>query len=225
MTATLVKQGIREKIAALYAVRAPENEHSLGELIAMFRDNHAEAMRSFNRLVIGFVLVWILCYLISAGIIKEGEIASFKLSEISLLLLAGPPLLGALFYLVVATMVGAEILMNAISEDLRYRLPKAYEMDLEYLLSPPNAISVERYLERETNSQWMNTIRDWWMKSFLFFLFFGSLVGIFHAAFLAWNVHRFPWFVLLPSYGLGLLFWLRGMLLAYVGAEIANKNA
>ena len=153
-------KNVQTRIDELFKVTSDSKLEDLRDLTQQLRDQYIEAARSLRRILLTFLLIWAAGYLVAAGIIEEGSVASFKVGEVKALLIGWPPLIGMLGYLITTTMAAENITSRAFSQCYKYLLPKAYEENLDYLLMASTFFGVERFLVVDKSEWVLRTFRE-----------------------------------------------------------------
>lgn len=211
---------IEARIDALFA----SGEGTLGRIPAfvdVLLRNQAEAEKFARRDMGLLILAWVVFYLISAGLIEEGQIANFKIVQLKAILVAGPPIVAALFYFFALHFRASSHLVLAIGRCYQYLLPSAYENDLEYLLPHPSFRSIESYLNGKTSSHRLGKLHSLWLRILSYLTTLLPLIALYHVATLMWMNSGLHWVVRAASIAVGFVFFVRGLLalLDFMGLE------
>ncbi len=189
-------------------------------MVEQLHQQYVESARSLRRFVLVFLLVWAAGYLISAGIVEEGSVASFKIDKVKHLLLGWPPMIGALGYLLAVSIAAEGLIARALSQCYRHLLPKASELELEYLLLTSTFFGVERFVDEP---RWgLRHFRKIWLLAIMFFLLFAPFFALGHVSYLLWLDGSWGCFASGMSVAAGLVFWLRGFTVMLAALRISK---
>jgi hypothetical protein len=213
------KKTIQKKIDALFEHDVEAHKDEIKSFVETIQTNYSEAEQLFRRAFMSFLLFWTAFYAIGSGIISEGEIVSLKVSNIKTLLIAGPPVMSALYYFLSASGSAAMYFNGALSQIYKHILPKAYELNLEFMLAPPTIFSVELLLEGQSSYRWLNRIGYAWRFILLHLIFFGAIIPIGHVSYLMMASGTSSWYLRIFSLVIAIILWLRGLFLFITSLE------
>lgn len=194
------------------------------ELIKHLHTNLCQADNAIHHAFISLLSLWAGFYLIGSGLIQEAGYLSLRVSRITTLIIAGPPILGGISYSLWTSMAASEYLMTAISHAYKHLYPKVYELDIEYLLAPPTFINVERALSQEASTRWLNWSTRAWIMVFTIIIALGSLGAIAHISYLLWLAAPFNLYILLISIVVGHVLWLRGVFVWIICVQASGES-
>ena len=213
---------IQHKIDALFLDYSDARKDEIASFIAAVQANHAEAQQVLRRASLSFLLFWAAFYAIGSGIISEGQIVSLKVSNIKALMIAGPPVMGGLYYFLSASGSATMYFSDALSHIYKHILPRAYQLDLEFMLAPPTLFSVELLLQGQSSSNWLNRTGKIWRLGLLRVIFFGAVLAIAHVSYLMMTSGSSNIYLRILSLLIGGTLWLRGLLLFITAIEATN---
>lgn len=163
--------------------------------------------------------------MIGAGLIEEGQIAGFKMVQLKTMLVAGPPIVGALFYFLELYIQTAAHLVLAIGRCYKHLVPMAYANDLEYLLPHPSVRSIEQYLAGQTSSHKLGNLHSAWISVINQSATLLPLLALYHVATLMWTNSGLHWAVRATSIAVGVVFFFRGSLVILDFSGITETTA
>ena len=202
---------ITEKIDELFTDIAPDRQEEIKSLLVNMHANLCDSGKSFHHSFVAFIVLWAVFYLIGNGLIQEAELFSLKVGKITTLTIAGPPILGGLFYSMLSSLAATEYLMSAISRVYKHVLPKVYSLDMEYLLAPPTFFNVERFLNGEATSKWLNSFTEGWIVGLAIVPLLGTIAALVHVSYLLWVNAPFSKYLMIASIFTGAVLWIRGL--------------
>src|SRR5437879_6365125 len=96
----MARETIAERIEKLSKALPEGRADELRSLTSDLRTNLEEASQSLVRSMYVLALTWLASFAIGAGLVSEGEIASFKVTAVKSLLVFVPALVGFEYYLI-----------------------------------------------------------------------------------------------------------------------------
>ena len=130
---------IVERVDDLYKGYPGDQPQQLDAFLSQIHTLYSDAAKRMRQHLLLILLLWGVGYLIGAGIVEEGQVAAFKVGKVESLLVAWPPLLGVISYLLSTAVMAEGTLQRVMSRAYKHVLPKVYEHDLQYLLTQLHA--------------------------------------------------------------------------------------
>lgn len=209
----------------LFEVEGRSNPEELRFFLGRLHESFSEAHKGMLRHFITLPLIWAVAYAIREGIISGGEIASFKLEKLELLLLLAPLALGIIGYLLLASINTQSILWQALNRSYKHVLPTAYKLELTQMLVAPSLLGMENLLEpRNTQGFAKKLSQAVWYAVAAYVLVVPPL-AILHCAYLAWSLGKLSLLYLALFILMGIMFWVRGFVLLLSNYEMRPYNA
>ncbi len=137
----LYSDKIENKIELLFSKHKEDKPDELRTFVGQIQEQARNADRSVRWHLFVFLLAWGLGYLIGSGIVVEGEIASFKIGDVRNLLIAWPPLMGGISYLILTSWTMSTLLISALSSAYEHYLPGAWRYKLDNIMVAPTPLS------------------------------------------------------------------------------------
>lgn len=173
--------------------------------------SHAHAGVMLARYTSTFIIAWLLFYAIAAGLVGEGEVSTFKVSDPKLTLVVAPPALGLLFYLASVSASIWVVLTDTLATSYKHRLPSAYKLGLEELALTPSVLTVEHIVLVETEPRWLKNIHRFWLSGFAFCLYAGPVIAFMHIVYLLWRSDVYTTGSVVASAAIGAVLVVRGL--------------
>ncbi len=212
----MAKNTITERINELFQTDIVDKTNEIKFLLERIHTNLVEAEQQVRRAVILLWLFWAVFYAISSGIVEEGQIASFKVQNVKVLIISGPPIMGVLLYFLLSSLGASVFFRHALSYMYKNLLPKAVELDLHNLMAPPTTLSLEMYVDADSVDGFLGFINFGFSILLLAVFLFLSIAIVCHVFYLVWSTDIFSTSVRIYSLGVGLFFSLRGCVLAAI---------
>ena len=215
-------------IDALIAAELPEHPDELRTFFEQIREKYDESIRATTKYFVLVQLAWVMTYAIATG--KFGENSSLWGIPLSpKMLMISPFLIGILTYLLLSSMAASVILWEVVSHGVRHTLPSAWQGGLDCLLAPPTFSSIERIFEPARPSKFSYV----WFALITLLIFFGAIVALGHTIFLVFSLRsevcslgsKVCLVITFCSALLGLIAWLRGLLLATKAIRVTGGFA
>ena len=205
------KQTIEDRITRVLGENPSRDDVVL--LLERLHSTESECEKSVRRNLLYIVVLWAVAYAIAAGMVEEGQIASFKVEKVQALLIVFPPLLAAFMYALCVAISGAIFRLGAITQIYKKLLPKLVDENLVNILVPSTFATHERFLSRVVSSRFDKAISTYWTGVLTWFLLFGSLAAAIHVSYLLWVTSEWPWYIAVVSIGIGAIIWARALIL------------
>jgi hypothetical protein len=186
------QQTLQARIDDLFKEDLKDKKDEIKFFIERVHTNYADSEKLFRRYTLTLLLFWAVFYAISIGLVEEGQVVSLKLHNVSTLLIAGPPVMGALLYFLSTSLVASAYLSRALSQIYKNILPKAVDLKLENLLAPPTPMGVEKYIGGQSPSRLLNILNGCFLGIAFQFFGFASLIAFLHISLLVWSADMFP---------------------------------
>ena len=198
---------IAARIEKLTETLGQNGAADISALASAIRANLEQASASLLRGLYILVMTWLVSFAIGAGLVSEGQFASFKVTTVQSLLVFVPAFVGFQYYLIASSVALMWVLREALHFLHKRRLPPLYDFDLEYLLDPPTFMSAEDFFDQRLNrldgiSHRISQVGGFAMAAGV--LFSGIAVFI-HVSYLALKSSGLPWYAGAASVGLGLV--------------------
>jgi hypothetical protein len=207
-------KNIGGRIDAFFATQGSENPEAVRLFVGHLFESYVQAEHSANKAIVGFVTGTAVIGALGAGLINEASILSFKLSNIRLLLVLGPPILAFLSYSLACSAFASINLGHAVGRVYKHVLPKAWDHDLETLLGPPTIMRVERMAKR--NEPWViSKARTLFLLVLLAVATLGTGASIAYASYLLVVAAVVPTYASTLSIVMAAIVWFRGMMQWY----------
>jgi hypothetical protein len=198
------------------------------------QSNYDEAIRTATRYLLFMFAAWFLTYAIHEGWVGKIGWLGFEFKR--KMTIASPFLIGLLSYGMLSALAGAVVLSEAMIRRLRYMLPTAWKNYLDNFLAVPTFSNIERMLEPMIDPKPLSVyFSRFWFLLVTLMMFGGGLAGIAHTTSLLFQpevateatrpevapqvIH---WAVIVASAALGVLAWLRGVVLAVFAVGVTG---
>ena len=216
----MTEKKIADRIDEIFQVHNEEKPEELRLFTSRLESNLAEASKLVLRRLAVLLILWVICLSIDAGIVEEGQVASFKIGTLQPILYVFPILLGGQYFLLLSSL--ALVWMNREAVNFAYKnmLPKVYELDVEYLLHHPNFITLSEFTGLNLPSGLAGKIAGKIAELSIFFVLFGGLAFLVHASWLVASSDLIPNLAKWISISVGGFFAIGAVL----NLHIANEN-
>lgn len=134
---------IQRRIQYFFEAQGTNDPEQVRMFVGHLYDSYIQAEHATNRAFLGVVTVALLHIALAKGLVNEASVLSFKLVNIQVLLLLGPPGIGFFSYVLAGASFASINLGAALRAAYKHMLPNAYEQDLEALIGPPTIIRIE----------------------------------------------------------------------------------
>lgn len=206
----MAQKTIEDKIDALFEARMDSGTDELKDYLEGLHCAHGQAEVSFRRVYATLLLAWAVSWLIGGGFIEEGQVASFKITNIRNLMPFCPPLVGPISCPCFAYLATIVYLMPAISRCYAHLLPNAEEFKLHCLLFPPTFRSIELVLRSESDVLWLNKLSEAWLIFLAICFVLLPLAAVIHVSYLMRSTGLFSTLWCILSVVVASVFWVRG---------------
>src|SRR5689334_18980159 len=95
---------INKSIDRLFTIEGNNRREEIKFFLERLHTSYSEAHRSLIRQLLAFPTVWLIAYAIRERLVSGGEVVSFKIEKLELLLIAVPFTLGVISYLLFAAL-------------------------------------------------------------------------------------------------------------------------
>ena len=170
-----------------------------------------EAVRAVARYFVFWALSWALFYAVATGAISESTVASFKVINPRWILVAAPPLMGSLFYLIATATWSSAIRMSVMRRLRTKRWPSLAASGLINLMLTPSIINTEWFLAFDFKASRDRTISVIWVSCVTMAFFFASFYSLWQTIEFVWRLYPGSAEVTYISIAIGVLFWARGL--------------
>jgi hypothetical protein len=143
---------IETNVDKLFAEKDSLSSECLDHLLQRLFENHKSATDTLRKGLLALFAFWAVFFLIGSGTIAEGQILSFKVTQVKNLLIAAPIVAGIVYYRVVSAYATIVISRDVIQSVYRHAFPKLYSSGIEQLCFPHSLIDHERAMHNLTKN-------------------------------------------------------------------------
>lgn len=196
-------------VDSIFEAHGNDNIEELKYFISKILEETKLIENSIRRNFTIILSLWAVGYLISSGIVVEGSFGSFKINKVHSLLIAWPPMVGALAYMTILGASAAAIMCKVLSRAYKNLLPKVYETDFDNILTASTFIGAERTVELIERDKWYQNMNKNWIAVVTATILFVPFVSFFHLSFVIFFLDDVNKIIFTISFILGLVFILR----------------
>jgi hypothetical protein len=160
---------------------------------------------------VGWIFAWGLFWAVGAGVISEGAVASMKFASPKWILLAAPPVVGALFYLCMASFAAATLLGRVMKSILVNTWPELGRLGLIEVTLLPTITNIERFLANNlVGAGRISKVNLVWLTAVILTFGIASLMSQLQMIWFAVALYPGSLWAAVGSVIMGVVLWVRG---------------
>jgi len=208
-----MKSNFETDVGELFKLYQSTKEDDIRFFIEKIHSNVSYAIKSSNRWILSFFLCWILSWAIGGEFISEGQISSFKISNLKSLLIVSPLLLGIIYYFITISRLAIAAFDIVLERYFKNTFPDCKAQNMYILLFPPSHETVEDYLLFTEKKKTLHFFAKASMLAFYSIIWILPLMAFSHVSYLLWVSNLWHPATTISSILIGLIFGIRSLTL------------
>ena len=220
----------RQRVDRVFESGQELDHEWLRSLVSSLFVGLSDAEKSAGRNLTALLAAWALATALGTGLISGGSFAAFTFSDVKRVLIVAPPILAVLIYRYMVFYATAMVLRKQISQIYLHVIPNAVDEHLDALIGVGNAVSAQRALTPDPDSNFQTRVHKAWLLAVVLGGIFGSLFAILHTSYLLWRNGGWAEWCVILSIALSAVIYARTLVLiltyaeAYVGFKAVSRS-